>query len=271
MAQANASVTIVGRDEVNGAAIGIILLSINLCFEISTVVNEMESITASSNIEASADNSPKHAFIRCDASLLSNVKICADQYKSANSHLDILVLTQGIAALDGFTPTSEGIDRKLALHYYSRVGFVKCLMPFMLATVKDAPPQVLSVLSGGVHSPYTSYRSDPSLKTSFSIKNAADAAGFYNDIAVEMFSKEYPQAVFTHSSPGLVKTNWGSDFPWYIRGMVRGAQLFFMSPEDCAEYQCANLFSPQMQKCGFYIRSPSGKHMKMCECVNRTH
>lgn len=39
----------------------------------------------------------------------------------AQDKLDILVLTQGIATTQGRTETEEGIDMKMALHYYSRV------------------------------------------------------------------------------------------------------------------------------------------------------
>ena len=39
----------------------------------------------------------------------------------APDKLDILVMTQGIATTQGRTETEEGIDMKLALHYYSRV------------------------------------------------------------------------------------------------------------------------------------------------------
>eukprot|EP00501_MAST-03F_sp_TOSAG23-6_P000725 GSMAST32.ASY1.ANO1.753.1 assembled CDS len=40
----------------------------------------------------------------------------------------------------------------------------------------------MSVLSAGVHSPYKHWKEDTELSKHYSIKNAADAAGFYNDI-----------------------------------------------------------------------------------------
>ncbi len=235
MAEANVSVTIIGRDETSG----------------SEIINEMKRRSPLKDNDA-----PKFEFIKCDASLLTNVKICAEQYKQTHSSLDMLILSQGIASIDGYTPTSEGIERKLALHYYSRIGFIKCLLPLMVST--SSCPQVLSVLSAGIHSPYEQYKADPDLKENFSIKNAADAAGFYNDIALDMLSKQFPAVSFIHSAPGAVRTNWGSEFPWYIRGPLRAIQFFFMSTEDCAEYQCANLFNSEMQHGGFFLRSQSG-------------
>lgn len=121
----------------------------------------------------------------------------------------------------------------------------------------SARPQILSVLSGGIHSPYVQYQSDPDLKTNFSISNAANAAGFYNDIALDSLNNQYPNVNFFHSAPGAVKTNWGSGFPWYLKGPVRFLQLFLTSIEDCAEYQCSALFNNNFNG-GFYPINSSG-------------
>lgn len=40
--------------------------------------------------------------------------------EGAKLKLNYLVLSQGILTLNGFDPTAEGIDRKLALHFYGR-------------------------------------------------------------------------------------------------------------------------------------------------------
>ena len=40
------------------------------------------------------------------------------------------------------------------------------------------------MLSGGVHGAYAEYETDPDLSKDFSLVKAANAAGFYNDIAV---------------------------------------------------------------------------------------
>ena len=46
------------------------------------------------------------------------------------------------------------------------------------------------MLSAGVHSAYQNYEADPELAGgSYSIKNAADSAGFYNDIMVDSLSR----------------------------------------------------------------------------------
>jgi hypothetical protein len=43
----------------------------------------------------------------------------------------MLILTQGILAMAGRTPTAENIDNKLTLHYYGRALFVQELLPLL--------------------------------------------------------------------------------------------------------------------------------------------
>jgi NAD(P)-dependent dehydrogenase (short-subunit alcohol dehydrogenase family) len=147
-------------------------------------------------------------FVACNSFLIKNIKQMTDEYKQKNDTLDILVLTQGMATIQGLTETPEGIDEKLALHYYGRFAYILFLLPLLRKST--APPKVLSVLSGGVHSPYAQYATDPMLKTNYSLGNAANAAGFYNDLAVDTLSKqpENSNITFIHSAPGFVRYCW---------------------------------------------------------------
>jgi NAD(P)-dependent dehydrogenase (short-subunit alcohol dehydrogenase family) len=226
--QAGASVTIVGRDEERGLAI----------------VREMSSFGGAAI----------HDFIPCDASLLSNSKAFAEQFAATHPGLDILVLTQGIAIMAGRTETSEGIDRKLALHYYSRVGFALNLLPFLQRSERGGV--VLSVLSAGVHSAYTGYATDPELRISYSLKNAADAAGFYNDCAWDELSRQEEAlataesrkvVTFIHAAPGVVSTRWGqTDMPWLVRVSLRVLMpLMGKSIYDCGAVMVDPLLRPR--------------------------
>lgn len=70
----------------------------------------------------------RYDFIQCDLSLMKNVVAVANEAKSKiEGPLNYLVLSQGISHAKGFTPTSEGIDIKLALHFYSRWKVMTCL------------------------------------------------------------------------------------------------------------------------------------------------
>jgi NAD(P)-dependent dehydrogenase (short-subunit alcohol dehydrogenase family) len=174
LAKANMKVTIVGRDATRGAQI----------------VQEMKDAGGS-----------EHNFVPCDCFSLANVRNCSRDILSASETLHILVLTQGMATIQGFSPTPEGLDQKLTLHYFSRIAFIDSLLP---ALRKSGDARVLSVLSAGVHSAYEGYNSDFTLERSYSIKNAADSAGFYNDLALDSLSRENPSISFQHAAPGFV-------------------------------------------------------------------
>jgi NAD(P)-dependent dehydrogenase (short-subunit alcohol dehydrogenase family) len=158
---------------------------------------------------------------------------------------DLLVMTQGMATTQGYTPTVNGIDQKLQLHYFSRIYLANLLAPTMMRKMMTKSDEgggvggggkILTVLSAGVHSKYQNYDSDFELKTSYSIANAANAAGFYSDAGFEALARQYPSITVAHAAPGMVNTNWGSEFPWYLRAVVRCLQpLVGRSLEESGE------------------------------------
>ena len=144
----------------------------------------------------------QHKFIPCDVQLMKN---CFDTFgKDSKDPLSVLVLCQGIGTIQGRTETKEGIDQKLALHYYSRIACILAMLPRLL---KADNPKVQSVFSAGVHSPYELYKEDPELKQNYNLGNAANAPGFYNDLALDALSRLHPKASFTHIAPGYYRTN----------------------------------------------------------------
>ena len=196
-----------------------------------------------------------HEFIPCDAFSLKAVKRCAAEISAKHPKLDALVLSQGMATLQGFTPTPDGNDEKLSLHYWSRMGFTGLLLP---ALRDGTEPRVISVLSGGVHSAFAKWAEDPELKKgSYSIKNAADAGGFYNDLGLDHLARAdgNDNVVFVHACPGFVKTAWGTEMPWALRVVIRGLQFLGKSPEDCAEEVLAPIFQSREE-----LAPASGEH-----------
>lgn len=258
LAQANCAVTIVGRNRERGNAI----------------VGEMTVLSKAG---------VSHEFVECDSFMMSNVKRCCTDVSSKYDRLDYLVLTQGIATIQGRTETSEGLDQKLAVHYFGRMAFALGLLPLMTrhlaaasatssASAGSPPvatftPKVLTVLSAGVHSVYPHWRDDMELKTNYALKNAADAAGLYNDLAVDALSREYTQTAFIHAAPGFVSTNWGTEMPWYIRGVLSVLKTLGRSPADCAEAMCDSLFSQDVKGRaqggkGYYLVNQDGGEAK---------
>lgn len=186
-------------------------------------------------------------FIKCDASLLEDVRRCSAEFASQVPRLDYLVLSQGISTFQGRTPTREGIDEKLALHYYSRVSFVGCLRNLLQKTARlpGTDVRVLFVLSGGVHSPYAHTLADPALEHHYSLKNAADAAGYHTDLAVDALSRSETENIkYIHMAPGFVATAWGSGLPLPVKWLTRCIQLFARSKEDCGDYVVSGLTGP---------------------------
>lgn len=237
LAASGASVTIVGRNKNNA----------------ETILAEMKRV---------GHPQATHAFLQYDVSLLAEVKKSCAEFISTHTSLDYLVLSQGISTFQGRTPTVEGIDEKLALHYYSRVAFVKLLQPLLESTARMTPAadvRVLFVLSGGIHSPYHHVVSDPALEVNYSLKNAADAAGYYTDLAVDQLSSEVNSPVkFIHMAPGFIATAWGSGLPAPVRYLTRCMQfLFARSQEDCGEFVLRGLLGPfpndRSTKGGFVI------------------
>ncbi|ETV99688.1 hypothetical protein H310_07753 [Aphanomyces invadans] len=216
LAQARANVVIAGRNADRGNAI----------------VAKMQAIHPSGT----------YRFLPVDAQYIGKIRGLSAEVP----HIDKLVLTQGIATIQGYTPTSEGIDQKLALHYYGRMAFIEEFLPSLRQSKHS--PRVLSVLSAGVHSPYDNYVNDPELKSSYSLKNAADAAGFYNDLMLDAYSQAPANAAiaFGHSAPGFVATNWGTEMPWAIRMILKPLKLLAKSKTDCGEFMADFLLRDDM-------------------------
>ena len=240
LARAGCNVTIVGRSEKRGAL----------------VIGEMRSAYAEEceqdESSAADGSSPSYAFLRCDCFLLSNVFECIEKLRKMHLQIDYLVCSQGMATLQGFTPSKEeGLDQKLTLHVYSRAAFARGLAG-ELAAADDG--RFLSILSAGVHSPFRNYAKDPELSLGgYSIKNAADFAGFYTDIYVDEFSRQFSGVSFMHACPGFVATAWGTEMPLPVRWLVRCMQCCCgRSRAKCGEYMFRALANPE------YARSAHG-------------
>lgn len=89
---------------------------------------------------AGADSAAKFSFVPCNCFSMKAVEECSNQFLSASEDpvLDYLVMTQGMATIQGFTPTEDGLDQKLMLHVWSRAAFAQHLLPALKrAQVRD--------------------------------------------------------------------------------------------------------------------------------------
>lgn len=195
------------------------------------VLQHLANCAADGNATAST-----HQFYPCDAFSLSQVKSTSQIICQEHKSIDALIMTQGMATIQSFTPTYEGNDEKLTLHYWSRAAFTTCLLPSLQQSTLPGGGVVLSILSGGVHSPYKKYDIDPELKSNYSIKNAADAAGYYNDLFLDRMAFKYENVNFIHAAPGFVASQWGTEMPWALKVPIRWMQrIGGKSTDVCAE------------------------------------
>lgn len=126
-----------------------------------------------------------HEFVECDVSLIKNVEKTTQSLLSRLSRLNFLVLSAGAINLGGRVETEEGIDKKLALAYYSRWKFLYDLSP-LLQKAKDEG-QVASAMS--VLGPVRSGKidlDDLGLKKHYSLVASARSAASYSDVMVEV-------------------------------------------------------------------------------------
>jgi NAD(P)-dependent dehydrogenase (short-subunit alcohol dehydrogenase family) len=218
-AQAGSNVYIVGRSEKAAAAI----------------LEEMKGFNV-------ADAT--YRFVASDLSLLRNARAAVKQLPEELKVVDYVVFCQTKATVQGRTPTVENIDEKLALNYFSRVELVRQLLP-RLEAAEDA--RVMSVLSAGVHAPHADFKTDFAVEN-YSLKKAADAAGFYTDLAFDHLSRQHPKVTFIHAAPGFVSTNWGTDMPVALRLPIRALQATVAkASSDCAEFLFPSLTQPDQR------------------------
>lgn len=198
-------------------------------------------------------------FVSVDLFVLANVhKFCQD-FRAKNQKLDILVLSQGRAIMSQ-KDNGEGLDIKLVINYFSRISIAIELAPLLDSSPS---PRVLTVLSGGVHAAYKHYETDFELKSNFSLKNAADAAGLYNDTGFDSLSKEHPNWVVCHSAPGVVRTNWGLELNCCFRcmmGCMTCCGKCFKSPTKAGELLSTPLLDEKWKK-GFYTLGQTSNHV----------
>ncbi|KAJ6496244.1 NAD(P)-binding protein [Mycena sanguinolenta] len=182
-----------------------------------------------------------HEFIECDITLMKNVHRVAGELQARIPKINFLVLSTGVMTTNGRNETEEGIDRKLAVHYYGRWRFIRDLVPAMeSAHQAGEDAKVISVMSAGQGGELD--LDDLGLKKNFSLTNAASATGTYNDIMVNDFAARYPGLSFLHSYPGFVATPLLKASDSRVLRITYGVLMPILSPfahsiKSAGEYQ----------------------------------
>lgn len=179
-------------------------------------------------------------FRPLDASSMRQIKQYTDTFKSAaEPKLDFLVMTQGIMTTAGRTETPDGIDRKMALHYYGKQLLIRELLPVLKNDAK-----VVIVLDGKTGDPSKLDWEDLDLKKHYSLAKAANHCIVMNDVMVQyhaaqqqkLHGNDAGRRHFVHAYPGGVETGLFRELPWYLQPLMKLAfKIVAVTPDVCAE------------------------------------
>ncbi|KAG6845531.1 hypothetical protein H0H87_007775 [Tephrocybe sp. NHM501043] len=205
-----------------------------------------------------------HEFVQCDVTRMKNIESVTKELLTRIPKINFLVMSPGIMTMKGRDETEEGIDTKLAVHYYARWKFIKNLLP-ALVKAKEAgeDAKVLSVLAAGMGGEIN--LDDLGLKKTFSLTNAALQAPTYNDLALQEFSTKYPSLTFVHSYPGTVRTSLMATSDSTFLKVASPIVLKLMYPfsssyQESGEYMLHSLLG---NKEGFFRMGSRGEHLGM--------
>ncbi|KAK1234734.1 hypothetical protein PQX77_002058 [Marasmius sp. AFHP31] len=152
----------------------------------------------------------KHEFVQCDVTLMKNVQKTTTELLSRIPRINYLAMSPGFTTMKERDETPEGIDRKMAVHYYARWKFINDLLPALKkAQSEGQDAKVYSVLSPGYGGNIK--LDDLGLKKSYSKSHFALAGPTYNDLMCEEFSERNPGIPFVHARPGFVDTGYATN------------------------------------------------------------
>jgi hypothetical protein len=171
-------------------------------------------------------------FIQSDVSLLRNVDKVCEEIKAKEKTINLLLLSAGFLTTKGRDETSEGLDKKLSLHYYSRLRFAQNLLSLLNnATAVDskAPASVVSVLGAGME--ITINLDDLSLKNNYGLGAVKDHAITMNTLALEHLAMQNPSVRFMHTEPGpVLGTDILRGYPKILNTMLNVAGATVLRP-----------------------------------------
>jgi hypothetical protein len=118
--------------------------------------------------------------------------------------------------------SSEGLDRKFSLNYYSRMRFIYNLLPLLRNATTSAPnfSRSVSVLGPGNERDGINL-ADMDLKNTFTPRRCAAHTIVMNDFMTENFATREPGSSFIHTSPGVVNTGIARELPLWAKAAVK--------------------------------------------------
>ncbi|QIX02007.1 hypothetical protein AMS68_007524 [Peltaster fructicola] len=161
----------------------------------------------------------------CDEIMQLERQRVGDQAK-----IDLVILSQGF--FDPFNPrkdTSEGLDPRVSLHFYSRMKIIYRLLPLLTARAPgDEPAQIISVYAGGHEQSGKMFADDLSLRDPkhWGFANARATIVHMKTMFFEHLANDHPGRLsLVHVYPGLVitpnfKTTMKPPNPLWFRALM---------------------------------------------------
>ncbi|RFU28205.1 hypothetical protein B7463_g8134, partial [Scytalidium lignicola] len=204
------------------------------------IANEVKALNADAKL----------TFLPADCSEIREVdRVCNEVIKieegiqakgKGGAEVNLLMLTVGFMSVLGRNESPEGLDRKMACHYYSRLRFINNFQPLLdTASASNKPARVVSVLAAGHHESDIDFN-DLGLKKNFSVSNCAKHSSVMTTLSFEELAKKNPGTAYVHTSPGIVKSGYLRSYDtWYMKPFI-GALNILIKPwetgfEECGE------------------------------------
>lgn len=176
--------------------------------------------------------------------------------------------------------TKEGLDRKMALDFYSRLRFTENLLPQLrhaAATTTTGAPQdaqgapglarVISVLGGGAEKRINT--DDLSLKHNYTLSASTSHAVTMTTLSFERLAADPANAnvAFCHTSPGMVKTKGVRELPFVIRAAVTAfdtiCSFLTVSVQECGERHLRTAIHPGLHGGKLHLIGPRSQEFAL--------
>ncbi|ESK94852.1 hypothetical protein Moror_14125 [Moniliophthora roreri MCA 2997] len=199
-----------------------------------------------SNFPRPSSLAAKHEFIQCDVTLMKNIQKATEELSKGK--INYLVMSPGYITVKDRDESEEGIDRKLAVHYYARWKFINDLLPALKkAKEMGEDAKVFSVLGAGQGGSINV--NDLGMRQVYSKMAVKKAGPTYNDLMMEEFSSRNPGITFIHAWPGWVRTPIGSQHAdsavvrgvsTMLNGILRPLMMSAETSGECMLYGMLN-------------------------------
>lgn len=143
-------------------------------------------------------------FVEGQVSLLRDVQRICDVIAAEEDSIDALFLSQGYLPFNGRVETEEGLERCLAVTYYSKIAFAKLLMPLLR---QAAHPRIVAIVAAGqevADIPLDDI--DFEKPGRFGPMAIARQGSTMITLALDRIARDEPHVVVIHAHPGSVAT-----------------------------------------------------------------